>query len=752
MSKIRYMMLSTVALAVAGTMGATSAAEDNITQIDEVVVTGVFQAGTKLESSVSVSSINPEVVRNAGARSVAEVFQNLPGIRSESSSGGGNANIKIRGLPLSAGGSKFMQIHEDGMPVTEFGDIIFGNTDNYVRYDATVAKVESIRGGSASTTASNSPGGVINMISKTGEEQGGNIEFGLGLDYNLFRVDVDYGSGELDNGWRYHIGGFYNTGEGVRDLGYDAHDGGQIKANATKEFDKGYVRFYGKVLNDTTPTVLPQVIGVNSNGDYGPLNGFDLREEGTQEALLNLPGADGRTGNRIPATYEDGITSEVTSFGIELSYELLDGLTLNEKLRINSIEGNFTAPLNIGISRPSASSFTATELAFNVDADDLGSTTNDISLTKEFDNGSLTVGYYTNDQDLVTTWNAWPIYGIIGDSSGVRFDGGSIAEAVSRTYDYNYEQSAFYAAVDFSVGNLDVDLSYRADESEASGVRRIGVTTNAVTGAIFVDPSDPTTPVAPLNYSHDEDSFSLGLNYSVNDSSSVFGRFSRGYRFNADRLLDFCSTIVNGVPEEGCIADEVEQLEIGYKYQSENLDVYITYFDADSDESNSEITSGLAFQREYSADGFELEVDYAAGNGFGLYGTVTLTDSEITAENNNPEFIGNTPRRQADYIFTLRPSFTTDKYSVGVNLVGSDDFFFQDDNVLKQDSYVLVNPYVNYTVNDKLSLNLTVNNLTDEYVVTEAEGDAPATVLSEGWLRGRPMLGRSTYLTVRYDF
>jgi len=201
----KFIKLTSIALAVAGmTTNVVNAQESSSSEegleLEEIIVTGVFNASTKLESSVSISSIEPETVRNSGARSVAEVFQSLPGIRSESSSGGGNANIKIRGLPLSAGGSKYLQLHEDGMPIQEFGDIIFGNTDNYLRYDNTVGKVESIRGGSASTVASNSPGGVINFISKTGEEKGGSVQVGAGLDYNLFRVDLEYGSGELENG------------------------------------------------------------------------------------------------------------------------------------------------------------------------------------------------------------------------------------------------------------------------------------------------------------------------------------------------------------------------------------------------------------------------------------------------------------------------------------------------------------------------------------------------------------------------
>jgi outer membrane receptor for ferrienterochelin and colicin len=140
---------------------------------DEIVVTAVARGQNRLNSSVTVSSLSSDDIAKAAPRSVAEIFRNLPGIRSESSGGEGNANISVRGLPVASGGAKFLQLQEDGLPVLEFGDITFGNADIFLRSDFNIGRVESVRGGSASTFASNAPGGVINMISKTGEQEGG---------------------------------------------------------------------------------------------------------------------------------------------------------------------------------------------------------------------------------------------------------------------------------------------------------------------------------------------------------------------------------------------------------------------------------------------------------------------------------------------------------------------------------------------------------------------------------------------------
>lgn len=161
---------------------------------DVIVVTAVARGANVLDSSISVSSLSAEQIATTAPRSAAEIFRNIPGIRSEASGGEGNANIAVRGLPIASGGAKFLQLQEDGLPILEFGDITFGNSDIFLRADLNIARVEAIRGGSASTFASNSPGGVINMISKTGKDQnGGTIQATLGLDYDEKRFDFDYG-------------------------------------------------------------------------------------------------------------------------------------------------------------------------------------------------------------------------------------------------------------------------------------------------------------------------------------------------------------------------------------------------------------------------------------------------------------------------------------------------------------------------------------------------------------------------------
>ena len=281
--------------------GATTAnvqLEQEATSLEEVVVTGVINPRSKLQSSVSISSVSVAQIEQGAPRATAELFRMLPGIKSESTGGEGNANITVRGIPIASGGAKFLQLHEDGMPVMQFGDVAFGNADIFVRNDQTISKVEAIRGGSASTLASNSPAGIINFISKDGKKEGGSLMQSIGVDYGNNRTDFEYGS-PISETLRFHVGGFFRQGEGPRNAGYTANLGGQFKANMTKEFEKGYVRLYFKYLNDKSIGYLPmpvKVSGTNANPNWSSLSNFDILHDTPHSPyfLDNLTvGADG---------------------------------------------------------------------------------------------------------------------------------------------------------------------------------------------------------------------------------------------------------------------------------------------------------------------------------------------------------------------------------------------------------------------------------------------------------------------------
>ncbi|MDO6474882.1 TonB-dependent receptor [Alteromonas sp. 1_MG-2023] len=826
---------SRLALAVSAVIASPVFAQDNTdaetqdkAKYEQIVVTATPGGATMQEASVSVSSFNEDDIVKLAPRSTAEVFRAIPGIRAESSGGGGNANITIRGIPLATGGSKFLQIHEDGLPVLEYGDINFGNADNFIRYDWSVANVEAVRGGSASTFASNSPGGVINMISNTGEIGGGAIGTSFGVDYDEMRLDFRYG-GEISDDLYYHIAGFARGGEGTRDTGYHGDKGGQVKFNITKLLDNGHIRFFYKNLDDKVSTYLPSPVLVKGDGEYGPVPGFDASSQALNSVYNTNISTFDSYGNPENRDVRDGISSEVNSFGVEVDLEVADNLFLLNKFRISDVSGGFIAPFTDGFPAGpgDVSNFAAalcsgaldgegnalncdsttvtlangpgagevytgeafTNLQFDARLNDLGNMINDLSLRKEFDNGvSLTVGYYYSNQDIATSWASWQtfIQTLDGDNSQLLnitdADGTELvsngllsASFLSYEWDLNYVTTAPYMNVGFELSdNILIDASVRYDSVDASGElissccggnADYDINGNGVIeqiedasaqnsgfisgGVINLNRAGASSQI--VDYSANNTSWSLGGSYLLSETQTLFARYSKGGRALADRLLQIGGTLNTDGSLTNTTSgfDTTKQLEIGYKYGTRDLMLNATLFDTVTEDTQAEVTSGLTFMREYEATGLEFEGRWNATDNFVLSGNLTWTDAEISKDANDATLVGNTPRRQADLIWTITPEYVTDFWSVGASLQGSTEYYVQDNNDLKQDAYNLVNVFATYWVNDQFSVSLNVNNATDEFVITESEEGSAAV---GSYIRARPLNGRTTVVSLKYLF
>ena len=220
----------------------------------------------------------------------------------------------------------------------EFGDVNFGNAEQYIRADFSLDRIESIRGGSASTFASNSPGGIIHLISKTGEQAGGSVGVNYGVDYQHQRVDFDYGQ-PLTDEWRFHIGGFVREGEGIRDAGFNAESGNQIKFNATREFENGYLRFYAKRLDDNVITYHAAPARFDGGGKFSALPAFDGSNQTIESSLNSTFTTFDAFGNRLQRSFSDGVESNVSSFGVEFDVDVGNNWNISNKFRTSGISG-----------------------------------------------------------------------------------------------------------------------------------------------------------------------------------------------------------------------------------------------------------------------------------------------------------------------------------------------------------------------------------------------------------------------------
>lgn len=760
---------------------------------ERIVVTGaVSRNQTVMQSSVSVSSLTPADIEIATPRSTAEIFRMLPGVRSESTGGEGNANIAVRGLPVASGGAKFLALQEDGLPVLQFGDIAFGNADIFLRADATLSRLDVIRGGSASTAASNSPGGIINFVSKTGEAGGGSLAITSGLNYDSFRTDFEYG-GDLNSDTRFHVGGFVRQGEGVRDPGYQGETGYQLKANLTREFNSGYVRLYVKHLNDKAASYMPMPM----LADGSSVEGFDAQRDTLQSAYLTQTVRLNGDNQISRGDMRDGMNPEVNSVGVEAVFDLSEGWTLENRFRISDVSGNFNTlfPAEVGNTQQIADSIAgsgatvsyavgpnagsvysganATRIhTFDVEINDFGSIVNDLKLSRRFGDVDVNVGYYVADQNISMSW-LWNSYfmALKGDNAellnvnaqdGTAFsEQGLLAYGVpfwgnccQRNYDTSYSIKAPYAGVSWAKDKLSLDASIRRDIGSADGtyagaaqasrdMNNDGVISQVEQSVSGIDLANPSL----VNYSWGYNSYSVGANYQFDNDWAVFARISKGGRANADRLL-FGKVNADGSVAKQDAVDEVTQYEFGSKSRHGNLNLFATAFFAETEEQNFEATSQRFFDRVYKAQGVELESSYRLGD-LELRGSVTLTDAEISKDALSPELEGNTPRRQADLLYSLMARYYLDKAQLGLSVIGTSDAYAQDNNDLKFSGYAQVNVFTSYDLAENLQLSVNINNLFDEVGITEAEeGSVPAN----GIIRARTINGRTASVGLRYQF
>lgn len=779
--RARYLVaaVSLAMLQMANAQQATDKKSDEPLNLDAVVVTGTSQAGSKMKTSVSVSTLSGDQITKGGATNAAEVLRAVPGIRSESSGGESNANVNIRGVPLSAGGARYVQFQEDGLPILQFGDIAFSTPDTFLRVDNSLDRLEVVRGGSASTLATGAPGGLLNFITRTGEDKGGSIGVSTGLTFNQKRLDFDLG-GKLADKTRFFVGGFYRSGEGVRTSNVNSEQGGQIKANITQEFDSGYVRLNFKHLDDQTPTNLPVPVKTDANGNISAIPGIDPRTASLYSPYwvrdLSLSGNNGQVSSNV----NSGMTAKTNAFGLEAAFKLADGWKLDEKFRHSSQSGRFIgifpadnngltyATPPAGASAPFLpytyatgphrgqvyTGVPITATSFNTSLDNMGLAVNDAKLSKTFSLGgdaslSLTGGLFTSLQHVALTWNFnhYLVTGVGEDLAMLQTTNTVVPGLLGagppawgfccgRSIDAEYRTTSPYANVVIETGAWNIDASIRNDKQNATGTYNQAVYSAGANAPLNLVYNQSGTKY--INYDISHTSGSAGVNYRISKDLAVFGRYSEGASFLADRIL-FSDPVDGSIPIG---INTVKQLEGGVKARFGDLSTFVTLFQAKTKEAGAyEVTSQSFKSQSYESKGLEVEAGYRMG-AFKVNGGFTYTDAKITASSTASQ-IGNTPRRQAKFVYQASPSYSYGPATIGASIVGTTSSWGDDGNTLKLPSYTTVNMFARYQFNGNLELNVSANNLFNTIGWTEVEGDGHAA---------RSIDGRSVKAGIKYSF
>ncbi len=308
--------------------------------LDEVIVTGVFDQRTRMESSIAITTIKAKEIERLAPVSAADLLKNVPGVFVNSSLGEIRNTVYSRGVSVGsndgASGYYYVSMQEDGLPVTNATFTNFG-PDYFLRADLNIGRVEAVRGGTASILGSNAPGGIFNYVSKTGgTEFGGEaaVKFGLeGKSQPYYRADVVFGgplnkAGDLT----YSVGGFYRYANGARYPGYPMNNGGQVKANVVKQYANGSLKFYGKFLDDK-----------NAWYEFLPTIGFTdpkLPDGVEQTNSVLIPGVQetykvNNTGETINYDSRDKIHSTDRAIGLNWEHRFAGDWTITNNARFS---------------------------------------------------------------------------------------------------------------------------------------------------------------------------------------------------------------------------------------------------------------------------------------------------------------------------------------------------------------------------------------------------------------------------------
>ena len=353
--------------------------EDDLLNLQTIVVTGTFDPRTQLESSTSISTLNSKDLQQIYPQGTANLLQNIPGTYTDASAGEVFTRVYTRGISASAEddmGWYYVSLQEDGLPVSLVQHSYY-SPDLFHRSDLTTKKVEALRGGSSSITALNAPGGIYNFISHhTRNEFGGDIQLTNGFQGEgnaLYKIDANVG-GPLSNNWFFNAGGHYRHDDGARNTDFAFSKGGQFKFNVIKKNANGYLKFYGKILDDKTNRYTG--VAATNWGNPTPAFGQDFSSTSLLMPSFNANIPDGRYLSQGAANSfnpSQGVHAKDLAFGFDISQNLGNNWVLKNNIKFSAKDANWQSSISnafVSLSDPlayfiSGAGFPIGEVVFN---------------------------------------------------------------------------------------------------------------------------------------------------------------------------------------------------------------------------------------------------------------------------------------------------------------------------------------------------------------------------------------------------
>lgn len=771
-----------------------SLSEDAL-QLDGVVVTGGGNPKKKLESSVAITSISNKDIANRAPLNSTDLLKAIPGLTVESTGGDGPGNVWVRGFPQQ-GGYIFLGIQEDGLPLLPTGFNSNPSVDQYYKTDLTIQNIEAIRGGNASILQANTPGAVVNNISYAGAEKAyGQFKFTTGLSQGLYRVDGNTG-GKINNSIKYNIGGFYRRDNGVVNPGFSpANEGGQIKGNMTFSFknNKGFVRVFGKYINDKVQWLLTSYYPYDGSGKPKNYRDFDM----VSQSITPLQTAwsyNDPTGTAHSFDLRDGIHTKLGSGGFMFNYLTDNGWKIVNNFRYQKTETNSTYSVPSGIAARTAATpyyYTNGSLAPFVAGDQVitssvnGQLNRDnqiidyLDLKKTISNHSIALGLGIHQYNREDLRYAFRSFSEFKENPNILLTAPTNNSRIAQTKTTvigNTRTLSAYASDEIKLDEKwRLDIGARVDNQNVDGKRPFYAFNTDGTPNYKAAATPTIASYTAYNKTTTNWAASVGLNYKIDATSSMFVRATKAY--NAPNIGDYNATAYN---EANIKKRPVYLAELGYKYAKNNLAIFASgsysaikntslTINVPTTTAGTQALIAFGSTRTFSA---EYEVSYKLFNPLSLRLTGTIQDSKYTdytasTQSNTAvvaelgdrtySFTGNRTERVPVVNTELSANYEFGKANINVaaNYVGSR--FTSPSDSYKLPSYVIMRAGAGYKITKMLDARFWVDNLLNARVLTEGDvrGDQfrNFSTLPVGTLQiGRTLLQRTFWASIAYSF
>ena len=387
------------------TAGNSSSAQKT-EKIEQIVVTGTFsgKAVRKVDASYAISNFSEEDIKKLAPKSTADLFKAVPGVWSESSGGVSGANVFVRGFP-STGDAPFLTVQLQGAPIFPPPTLSFLENSTLFRLDETVEFMEALRGGTNPVISNGQPGLTTNFLLKEGsEDTEGKVKYSTS-DFGLQRFDGVV-SGALADDLYFMIGGYVKSSPGVRDAGFNAEEGQQFTINITKELDNGKINLYTRQTDDHGVWYLPAPINApgvdNEYVQIGTNNRQATIQYGPDNTSEAFDFGDGRG-------WKGSVSGGSVELDLDNGWELVDrfsytqgdadtyGLVPNDNaVALSSVADNGSTAIGAVTGTEYTGDTMVQQIGRWVVKKEIEAFTNDLALTKSFDKGSFTLGYYNS--------------------------------------------------------------------------------------------------------------------------------------------------------------------------------------------------------------------------------------------------------------------------------------------------------------------------------------------------------------------